>query len=109
MAVTFVETSVDSDHCIFRTTITTAESSQALALAKPLSSFGIESYHSTTGTFACSLDGSLDGTNWTALGSQTNTDGLTFVTGKPCLFIRATVSSMASSGSVSFIAVGSRV
>lgn len=52
-------------------------------------------------TLVVTLEGSLDGVNWYTLGSDnTLVNGATFVVDKPCLWIRATVSTFASGTSV---------
>lgn len=48
-------------------------------------------------TLVVTLEGSLDGNNWFTLGSDnTIANGATFVVDRPCLFVRANITSFAS-------------
>lgn len=103
--ITFNEYSVDTYHAILETVHTAAESSEWQMFARPLSAFGVRASHTTTGTFSCTLEGTLDGVNAITIQDLVNTANTAFVTGKTVLGIRHTIGSMASSGTVLFTTV----
>lgn len=68
------------------------------ASAAPFATYGIavKGVGGTLTSWTVTLDGSLDGANWTTLITHNATDGSTSweTTGKPCLFIRVNVSAL---------------
>ena len=100
MAITYNETSVDKCFAHVNLTITAAGTSEWVPFAAPMSAFTLHALHSTTGTFACTLQGSVNGSDAFTIDAITNTDGASFTTGVPCSAIRINIGSMASSGSI---------
>lgn len=105
MGITFAEYNIDSRHAVLKEVFTEAATSQWQMFAEPMSAFTTQATHSATGTFACTLQGTIDGSTAFDLQALTGTSGVQFVTGKLCRGIRHTVGSAASSGTVTFITV----
>ena len=79
-------------------TATGAQPAAAAAGGAPFSTYGLQvkGVGGTPTSWSVTLDGSLDGANWTTLITHNATDGSTSweTTGKPVLFIRVNVAAV---------------
>lgn len=84
-------------------TATGVDTTRVVALDRVCRSFTM--YKTIVGVFSAlvvALEGSIDGTNWFSIGTDSTTAaGVTHVADKPCLFLRANVTTFTGGTSVS--------
>jgi hypothetical protein len=92
-------------------TLTGTGAQAGIALPGPCSQFGVQlkGNGAAPTSWTLTLEGSLDGANWSTLITHNANDGSTqWTTGKPCLFVRANLSALslgsATSVDVNFVA-----